>query len=124
MTETVTPTEAETNTADETAAACDGCDVLIAAGAAGILLLPEAVRNANQSLKVVVDLNAVPPLGIEGTEVMDKATERDGVVCYGAIGVGGTKMKIHKEAIRRLFQKNDQVFDAEDIFAIGQELEQ
>ena len=29
---------------------------------------------------------------------------RDGVICYGAIGVGGTKMKIHKAAIRPAFR--------------------
>ncbi|MFT7638798.1 MAG: hypothetical protein ACI9G1_000523, partial [Pirellulaceae bacterium] len=107
----------------ETETACEGADVVIAAGAAGIQLLEKETRLANQTLKVVVDLNAVPPLGIEGTEVIDKGQERDGVICYGAIGVGGTKMKIHKEAIRRLFRSNDQVLDAEEIYAIGSELE-
>jgi hypothetical protein len=74
------------------------------------------------SLRVAIDLNAVPPLGIASVEVMDKATERDGVICYGAIGVGGLKMKIHKAAIRRLFESNDQVLDTAAIYAIGQQL--
>jgi hypothetical protein len=65
-------------------------------------------------------LNAVPPLGIGGVEVMDKAKDRDGVVCYGAIGVGGTKMKIHRAAVARLFESNDQVLDTAAIYAIGQ----
>jgi len=62
-------------------------------------------------LRVAIDLNAVPPLGIEGVEVTDKGVERDGVICYGAIGVGDTKMKIHRAAIARLFESNDQVLD-------------
>ena len=38
---------------------------------------------------------------------------------YGAIGTGGTKMKIHKAAIRRLFESNDVVLDAPEIFDLG-----
>jgi hypothetical protein len=32
-------------------------------------------------------------------------------------------MKIHKAAIRRLFATNDQVLDAEEIFALGKEIQ-
>ena len=70
---------------------------------------------------MAIDLNAVPPLGIEGIDVMDKAKERAGVCCYGAIGVGGTKMKIHRAAIEKLFTRNDLVLDAEEVFALGSE---
>jgi hypothetical protein len=97
-----------------------GRSLVVSAGAAGVVLLPRAPRLASDDLKVAIDLNAVPPLGIEGVEVADKAVERDGAVCYGAIGVGGTKMKIHKAAITRLFEKSDLVLDAEEILAIAQ----
>jgi hypothetical protein len=112
-----------TGSADELAAALDGAAVVIAAGAAGIQLLSEETRKACTSLRVAIDLNAVPPLGIAGVEVTDKAADRDGVIAYGAIGVGGTKMKIHRAAVRRLFESNDLVLDAEQIYAIGRELE-
>ena len=78
------------------------------------------LRLASPELKVAVDLNAVPPLGIEGIEVTDKGVVRDGVICYGAVGVGGTKMKIHKAAVARLFESNDQVLDAREVYALGQ----
>jgi len=107
----------------EAAAALAGAHVVISAGAAGVTLLTADGRRSTDSLQVAVDLNAVPPLGIEGIEVTDRATTRDGQTCYGAIGVGGTKMKIHKAAIRRLFEANDQVLDAEEIFALGEQLE-
>jgi hypothetical protein len=96
--------------------------LVISAGAEGVVMLPRAARTACPTLKVAIDLNAVPPLGIEGVEVTDKAVERDGMVCYGAIGVGGTKMKIHKAAVARLFESNDQVLDAEQVFALAQGL--
>ncbi|QDT19301.1 NADP-dependent methylenetetrahydromethanopterin/methylenetetrahydrofolate dehydrogenase [Gimesia chilikensis] len=97
--------------------------LIIAAGAAGVKLLPAACWKPLKNLKVVIDLNAVPPAGIEDVDVMDKATERDGKICYGAIGVGGTKMKIHKAAIRKLFEANDLILDTEEIYQIGVELQ-
>jgi hypothetical protein len=97
-----------------------GETLVVAAGAEGVQLLPRALRLACPTLKVAIDLNAVPPLGIEGLEVSDKAKERDGILCYGAIGVGETKMKIHKAALVRLFERNDQVLDAEECLALGE----
>jgi hypothetical protein len=99
-----------------------GAQILIAAGAPGVELLSAEARAAAGSLKIAIDLSAVPPVGLQGIEITDKATKRDGMVCYGAIGVGGTKMKIHKAAIRQLFTANDQVFDAEAVYRIGQQL--
>ncbi|HEY4313655.1 MAG TPA: methylene-tetrahydromethanopterin dehydrogenase N-terminal domain-containing protein [Pirellulales bacterium] len=102
--------------------ALGGVTLVVAAGAAGIELLPQAAVDRAANLKVAIDLNAVPPLGISGVKVMDKAVERAGVTYYGAIGVGGTKMKIHKAAVKALFASNDRVLDAPEIFQIGREL--
>jgi hypothetical protein len=112
----------ETKSSEGTAAAIEGAQIVIAAGAAGVELLPSDARAGSRALRVAIDLNAVPPAGIAGIDVMDKAKERDGLVCYGAIGVGGTKMKIHRAAIQRLFTASNLVLDAEEVFAIGQEL--
>jgi hypothetical protein len=99
--------------------ALEGRTLVVAAGAAGVVLLPHKARAACPDLRVAVDLNAVPPMGIEGIEITDKGTTRDGVTCYGAIGVGGTKMKIHKAAVARLFESNDQVLDAEEVYSLS-----
>ncbi len=99
--------------------ALEGVELVVSAGAAGVCLLPEQIRKANSNLKMVIDLNAVPPLGIEGTSVMDKGMIREGVVCYGAIGVGDLKMKIHRAAIAALFTRNDQVMDAPEVYEIA-----
>ena len=111
-----------TGTVEELRAALSGRVLVIAAGAAGAVLFPKAARASGSQLRVAIDLNAVPPSGIEGVEVMDSAKERDGVVCYGAIGVGDTKMKIHKSAVARLFEGNDQIMDAEEVYALAASL--
>ena len=101
----------------------EGASLVISAGAASVRLLSAEAWQACSTLRVAIDLNAVPPLGISGVEATDKAVQRGAVTCYGAIGVGGTKMKIHSTAIARLFQSNCQVFDAEEVYAIGRELQ-
>ena len=115
-------TPVKTASAAETAEALAGAAIVIAAGAAGVELLSADVRRSATQLKVAIDLNAVPPLGIGGLEVTDKANERDGATCYGAIGVGGAKMKIHRAAIQQLFTANNLILDAEEVFQIGQAL--
>ncbi len=111
-----------TGTAEELTDALQGQALVVAAGAAGAVLLPADVRARCPDLRVGIDLNAVPPLGIEGVEVTDKASDHDAVICYGAVGVGDTKMKIHKAAIARLFESNDQVLDAEEVYALAERL--
>jgi hypothetical protein len=109
----------ETSNDESTRSAIDEAAVVVAAGAPGTQLLAEDARSASKSLRVAIDLNAVPPTGIGGIAPQDKAAAKDGQICYGAIGVGGTKMKLHKAAVRRLFESNDAVLDAEEIFALG-----
>jgi hypothetical protein len=108
-----------TGSAIELADALEGRTLVIAAGAAGAVLFPAEARAGCPTLKVAIDLNAVPPLGIDGVDAVDKGKDRDGVISYGAIGVGDTKMKIHRAAIARLFESNDQVLDAEEIYQLG-----
>jgi len=98
-------------------------DVIVAAGAAGATLLDAAGRRAATNARVLIDLNAVPPSGIEGVSAGDKARADGQAVVYGALGVGGTKMKIHKAALARIFSATDAFLDAEDLLAIGEGLE-
>lgn len=103
--------------------AIDGANVVISSGPPGIELLPQSIRDDYPQLAVAIDLNAVPPLGIAGIEVGDKAAQQANTLCYGAIGVGGTKMKIHRAAIEKLFTASDLVLDASEIYALGKALE-
>jgi hypothetical protein len=112
-----------TNSETELDAACEGVSLIVAAGAARVELLSEAKWRELSQLKVLIDLNAVPPLGIGGVQVVDRGVDHQGVICYGALGIGGTKMKIHKAAINKLFESNQQVLDTAAIYAIGETLE-
>ena len=101
---------------------CEGIDVLLNSGPAGVQMVPKAAWTGAKNLKIAVDLNAVPPLGIEGVEVNDAGVTRDGVTVYGAFGVGNFKTKLHKACVTRLFTRNDLVLDAEAIADVAREL--
>ena len=104
--------------------ALGGAELLLNAGPAGVALVPRAAWTAARSLRAIADLNAVPPLGIDGIEVTDAGTNRNGVTVFGALGIGNFKMKVHKRCIAKLFERNDVVLDAESIGDVARELMQ
>lgn len=114
--------EAIGSSAGELDAALDGVQLLIAAGAAGVQFLSQDQWRSRENLRVAIDLNAVPPVGLEGIGVTDKGVEQGAVTCYGAIGVGGLKMKVHKAAVHKLFESNDQVLDTDAVYKLATEL--
>jgi hypothetical protein len=71
---------------------------------------------------MLADCNAQPPLGLGGVEATDKAKERHGKIVIGALGLGGLKLKLHRECVGKLFDSADQVFDCENIYAQAKEL--
>jgi methylenetetrahydrofolate/methylenetetrahydromethanopterin dehydrogenase (NADP+) len=102
----------------------EGVDVLFNSGPAGVQMVPKAAWTASKALKVAVDLNAVPPLGIEGIELNDSSVDRNGVKVFGAFGIGGFKTKLHKACVAKLFTRNDLVLDAEAIAEVAREMVQ
>lgn len=93
--------------------------VAIAAGPAGVCVIPESALKHSPTLEVIADVNAVPPLGVAGIEVMDNGTEKNGIRYYGAIAIGNFKMKVHRGAIASLFETNDLFLDETTIYDIA-----
>lgn len=100
----------------------EGAHILMTAGAAGVMLVEESIWKANPTIEIMVDVNAVPPTGIEGIKPHWKGKEKEGKVIFGALGVGGLKMKVHRACVARLFESNELVLDAEEIFAIAKDM--
>jgi methylenetetrahydrofolate/methylenetetrahydromethanopterin dehydrogenase (NADP+) len=110
--------------ADEAARAKDleGAQIVFAAGAIGIELVKTSHWEGNRTIEAVADVNAQPPLGLEGIEGTDKGKERDGKICFGALGIGGLKLKLHRACIGQLFENSEQVLDAEHIYALAKKM--
>lgn len=100
----------------ERGAAIGGAQVVVSTGAAGVTMLSEAQWQGLPGLELLADANASPPLGIEGLDMMDRATERHGVLTFGPLGFGALKLALHRECVSQLFESNDLVLDAREIF--------
>jgi hypothetical protein len=85
-------------------------------------LIAEADWRRSQTIRIVADVNAEPPFGIGGISAADKGHDYDGKLAFGALGIGGLKLRLHRACIARLFEQNDLVLDAENILAIAKEM--
>jgi hypothetical protein len=116
----VAPVEAADNAAR--AAVLADAQVCFATGAAGSQLLEAGQWQDNPSLRLIADANATPPLGVDGVEMFDKAKDRSGKLVWGAIGFCALKLAVHRTCIAKLFEANNLVFDADEIYALAKEL--
>jgi hypothetical protein len=112
-------TPAETRNDDDVEALLKDAHVAIATGPAGVCVCSNSAWKNSDTLEVIADVNAVPPLGVESLEVMDNGNEKEGVRFYGAIAIGNFKMKIHRGAISSLFDSNDQFLNETTIYDIA-----
>ena len=74
-------------------------DVVFGTAKAGVQILSSAHLQAASRLKVVGDLNAVPPLGVEGVELMDDGKPIPGLngpVGIGALAIGNVKYQVQQ----------------------------
>jgi methylenetetrahydrofolate/methylenetetrahydromethanopterin dehydrogenase (NADP+) len=93
--------------------------IAISAGPLGAAVLREEDWQDHPTLRVLVDLNPVPPLGIAGIKPGDTARARHDRVAFGALGLGGLKMKVHKACVAKLFEARDQVLDVVAVYDIA-----
>jgi methylene-tetrahydromethanopterin dehydrogenase len=63
-------------------------------------------------MKVLVDINAVPPFGVEGIELKDDMKEMmPGIYTIGALAVGDLKHKLEKEILREARSSGKEVYN-------------
>jgi len=101
------------------AAAIEGAQIVVATGAPAITLLEAAQWQRSEALELLADANASPPAGVEGVGMSDRGTASHGKLLFGPLGFGALKLAVHRACIARLFEQNDLVLDAEEIYAVA-----
>ncbi len=98
-------------------------DIIFNTTKAGIQVLDEEMLEDARRLKVVGDVNAVPPAGIAGVKPRDMGTplatapNSPGAVAVGPLAVGNLKYKIQNAMLRDLLQTETPVyFDFHEAF--------
>jgi methylene-tetrahydromethanopterin dehydrogenase len=88
-------------------------DVIFCAAGPGIQVIDKEMLNAMKLLKVITDVNAVPPLGVEGIKLDDNMREiLPGIFAIGALTIGRLKYKVEQEILREARrEKNTTIYD-------------
>lgn len=105
-------------------AALATADVVVAAAKAGIRILTADVLAQAPALKVALDVNAVPPSGIEGIEGHDTAAELPGgALGIGALTVGNIKYKVQAGLLTHMQEADEaMVLDFPQAFTLARTL--
>ena len=111
----------EVTNPEQTGTAIQNAEIILAAGAGGIQLLSaENIDKHGEKCKIVADVNAIKPLGVEGLASNDEGKElRSGVYGIGALAIGKLKIKIEMEMIKRATMEPQGLFDYAVAYEIG-----
>jgi methylene-tetrahydromethanopterin dehydrogenase len=100
-------------------------EVALCAGRAGVRILSSAQLAAAKRLLIVADVNAVPPSGVEGLDMMANGTEltAHGTLGIGPLAIGNIKYKTESGLFQRMIAATKPVtFDFRDAFRLAREL--
>ncbi len=107
---------------EQTVAAIKDAEIVLSAGAGGIQLLSTADLNASPTCRIVADINAIKPLGVEGLGPNDDGKElKPGVYGIGALAIGKLKIKTETEMIKRATAEPQGLFDYAIAYTIAKD---
>jgi methylene-tetrahydromethanopterin dehydrogenase len=76
-------------------------DVILCASVAGVRIITKDMLEKVKLVKVIADVNAVPPLGVEGMKLDDDMREfAPGIFGIGPLTIGRLKYKLEREILR------------------------
>ncbi|MCL1970507.1 MAG: methylenetetrahydromethanopterin dehydrogenase [Candidatus Bathyarchaeota archaeon] len=112
----------EVSRPEQTAAAICDAEIILAAGAGGIQLLSKADIDSAAKCKIIADINAIKPLGVEGLGSNDDGVElKLGVFGIGALAIGKLKIKTETEMINRATAEAQGLFDYSIAYTIAKD---
>ncbi len=98
-------------------------DVVMCAGVRGVRIIDKEMLNDVKTMKVLLDINAVPPFGVEGIELKDDMREMlPGIFTIGALTVGDLKHKLEKEILRDAKSNGKEVYNYNSDFPLARTL--
>ena len=97
------------SSADAKAAAMKDAEIVIAAGPPGVQILGRNELAQASRLRVVADVNAVPPAGIEGLGISDMAKPLAGTrgVGFGPLAIGNIKFKTQHQLLQMMLEADE-----------------
>jgi len=110
---------------DEKTKMSENADIILCAAKAGAEALLKKHFSSAKNLKIVSDVNAVPPPGVEGLEVNFNGDAIRGTKIYGigALAVGQIKAQVQHKLLKLMCESGKPVFlDFREAFKIAEQL--
>ena len=110
---------------DEKTKMSENADIILCAAKAGSEALLKKHFSSAKNLKIVSDVNAVPPPGVEGLEVNFNGDAIRGTKIYGigALAVGQIKAQVQHKLLKLMCESGKPVFlDFREAFKIAEQL--
>lgn len=103
----------EAQTPEDIGYAIKNADIVLSAGAAATELLPlQVLKDFGKKCRIVADINAIPPLGVEGLDPDTYGKEVvPNVSGIGALVIGKLKHKVEVGLIKKAVEEPKGVFD-------------
>lgn len=100
------------STAELKKAVLQNTDVALCCAAAGVRVIEQAQMAGSPTLKVVADVNAVPPTGAEGVGVMADGEPIEGTnaVGLGALAIGNVKYQVQNLMFKKMLEGQSHVY--------------
>ena len=114
----------EAKTPEQVGEAIKDSTIVLSTGAPGVTLLPlDILRSYGKNVKIVADVNAIPPYGVEGIDPnMDGKELIPGVYGIGALMIGVLKNSIEAELIKKALNEPKGIFDFRAAYEIGKSM--
>ncbi|MCK4633649.1 hypothetical protein KAT42_02360, partial [Candidatus Bathyarchaeota archaeon] len=86
-------------------------DVIFCAATEGVRVVEKTLLEDLKLLKVIADINAVPPLGVEGIKLEDDMREiASGIFAVGALTIGKLKYQLEKEILNGVRKNGKEIY--------------
>jgi methylene-tetrahydromethanopterin dehydrogenase len=110
---------------EKKSAILSGNEIALCAGRAGVRILSRAQLEAAKGLLIVADVNAIPPSGVEGLDMMANGAEVNShhTLGIGPLAIGNIKYKTEFGLFKKMIEATKPVcFDFRDAFTFAREL--
>ncbi|MCD6420435.1 MAG: methylenetetrahydromethanopterin dehydrogenase, partial [Synergistetes bacterium] len=103
--------------------ACSGSEIVVSTAPPGVRTLSKAVLERLSECKLVADINAVPPEGIEGMKATADGDELvSGVFSVGPLSIGVVKLEVELKLVGEAISAQKGVFGYEEAYELAKKV--
>jgi len=103
--------------------ACEDADIVVSTGPPKVTTLTKDILSKFSKCKIVADINAVSPEGIEGIKATADGDEiLPGIISIGPLSIGNVKLQTELKLVKEAINSKNGIFGYEEAFNFAKEI--